>query len=267
MESATTATTATTEERELVLRVEGLRIVLDPSGVDIDDEVSMEIHRGEVLGLVGESASGKTTVGTSLLDYQRRGAKIAGGNVEIEGKDVLAMDAAALRTIRGGAISYVPQDSSASLNPALRIGTQLMEILEVHGFGSSNADREARLTQMMEEVLLPSDKQFLRRYPHQLSGGQQQRVAIARALVNHPPLIFADEPTGNLDSRTSEEVLRMFEQLNAQDGITIIIVTHDALVAQHARQIINLHDGLVVEKAHGAETGMRPPPAEPGATR
>ena len=118
----------------------------------------MVIHRGEVLGLVGESASGKTTVGTSLLDYQRRGAKIAEGHVEIDGQDILAMDPKALRGVRGGRISYVPQDSSAALNPALRIGTQLMEILEVHGFGSSQADREARLAQMMAEVLLPSDK-------------------------------------------------------------------------------------------------------------
>jgi len=170
-------------EREAVLKVHGLRIVLDPSGVDIDDEVSLQIHRGEVLGLVGESASGKTTVGTSLLNYQRRGAKIEAGRIEIDGQDVLSMSTEALRKIRGGAISYVPQDSSASLNPALRIGKQLLEILEIHGFGESQADREARRAEMMAEVLLPSDEQFLRRYPHQLSGGQQQRVAIARA---HP---------------------------------------------------------------------------------
>ena len=158
MDTATTAGPATTPEPDVVLRVEGLRIVLDPSGVDIDDEVSLVIRRGEVLGLVGESASGKTTVATSLLDYQRRGAKIAGGRVEIDGKDILSMGPAALRTVRGGAISYVPQDSSAALNPALRIGLQLMEILEVHGFGASAAEREARLAQMMAEVVLPSDK-------------------------------------------------------------------------------------------------------------
>ena len=103
METTITESTAATPELEAVLKVEGLRIVLDPSGVDIDDDVSMVIHRGEVLGLVGESASGKTTVGTSLLDYQRRGAKIAGGRVEIDGQDILAMDPAALRGVRGGA--------------------------------------------------------------------------------------------------------------------------------------------------------------------
>ena len=101
----------------------------------------------------------------------------------------------------------MPQDSSASLNPALRIGTQLMEILEVHGFGSSAADREARLAEMMAEVLLPSDKQFLRRYPHQLSGGQQQRVAIAMAFANRPKVIVLDEPTTALDVTTQAHVL------------------------------------------------------------
>ena len=248
MEEATAQATAQAEERQLVLKVEGLRIVLDPSGVDIDDDVSMEIHRGEVLGLVGESASGKTTVGTSLLDYQRRGAKIAGGHVEIDGQDILAMDPAALRGIRGGAISYVPQDSSAALNPALRIGKQLMEILEVHGFGSSAADREARLAQMMAEVLLPSDKAFLRRYPHQLSGGQQQRVAIAMAFANRPKVIVLDEPTTALDVTTQAHVLDTVRDLTRSYGVAALYITHDlAVVANLADRIAVMYAGRVVE--------------------
>jgi peptide/nickel transport system ATP-binding protein len=248
METTMTNGTATTPEREVVLNVEGLRIVLDPSGVDIDDEISLAIHRGEVLGLVGESASGKTTVGTSLLDYQRRGAKIAGGRVEIDGRDVLAMDPAALRKVRGGAISYVPQDSSASLNPALRIGTQLMEILEVHGFGSSSVHREARLAEMMEEVLLPSDKQFLRRYPHQLSGGQQQRVAIAMAFANRPKVIVLDEPTTALDVTTQAHVLDTVRDLTKSYGVAALYITHDlAVVANLADRIAVMYAGRVVE--------------------
>jgi peptide/nickel transport system ATP-binding protein len=248
MESVTTDATSATEKGEVILSVEGLRIVLDPSGVDIDDEVAMEIHRGEVLGLVGESASGKTTVGTSLLDYQRRGAKIAGGHIEIEGRDVLAMDAGALRTIRGGTISYVPQDSSAALNPALRIDTQLMEILEVHHFGSSAADREARLREMMEEVLLPSDKAFLRRYPHQLSGGQQQRVAIAMAFANRPNVIVLDEPTTALDVTTQAHVLDTVRDLTRSYGVAALYITHDlAVVANLADRIAVMYAGKVVE--------------------
>ncbi len=240
--------TVPTREGEAVLKVEGLRIVLDPSGVDIDDDVSLVIRRGEVLGLVGESASGKTTVGTSLLDYQRRGAKIADGHVEIDGQDVLAMDARALRGIRGGRISYVPQDSSAALNPALRIGTQLLEILEVHGFGSSQEDREARLAQMMSEVLLPSDKQFLRRYPHQLSGGQQQRVAIAMAFANRPKVIVLDEPTTALDVTTQAHVLDTVRDLTRSYGVAALYITHDlAVVSNLADRIAVMYAGKVVE--------------------
>jgi len=248
METATTAGVTTSPERDVVLNVEGLRIVLDPSGVDIDDEVTLTIRRGEVLGLVGESASGKTTVATSLLDYQRRGAKIAGGHVEIDGKDILSMGPAALRAVRGGAISYVPQDSSAALNPALRIGTQLMEILEAHGFGSSGAEREARLAEMMAEVLLPSDRAFLRRYPHQLSGGQQQRVAIAMAFANRPKVIVLDEPTTALDVTTQAHVLDTIRDLTRSYGVAALYVTHDlAVVSNLADRIAVMYAGRVVE--------------------
>ncbi len=248
METTTAAGLTTSLENDVVLKVEGLRIVLDPSGLDIDDDVSLVIRRGEVLGLVGESASGKTTVGTSLLDYQRRGAKIAGGQVEIDGQDILAMDPAALRAIRGGAISYVPQDSSAALNPALRIGLQLMEILEVHGFGDSAAEREARLAQMMAEVLLPSDKAFLRRYPHQLSGGQQQRVAIAMAFSNRPKVIVLDEPTTALDVTTQAHVLDTIRDLTKSYGVAALYITHDlAVVSNLADRIAVMYAGRVVE--------------------
>ena len=142
----------------------------------------------------------------------------------------------------------MPQDSSASLNPALRIGTQLMEILEVHGFGSSQADREARLAQMMAEVLLPSDKAFLRRYPHQLSGGQQQRVAIAMAFANRPKVIVLDEPTTALDVTTQAHVLDTVRDLTKSYGVAALYITHDlAVVANLADRIAVMYAGRVVE--------------------
>ena len=140
---------------DVVLTVEGLRVELDPSGADIDDEVTLSIRKGEVLGLVGESASGKTTAATALLNHERRGARIGGGNIMVDGRDILALRPAELRRVRGGLISYVPQDPSMSLNPALRIQMQLMEILEAHGFGSSSTDREERLREMMGRSCCP----------------------------------------------------------------------------------------------------------------
>ena len=159
----------------IILTVKDLEIVLDPSGVEVDHEISFELVEGEVLGLVGESASGKTTAATSLLNFQRRGAKIAGGSIHIDDRDVLALGASQLRQLRGGVISYVPQDPGSALNPALRIGLQLREVLEDHGFGDSDAERRTRVEEMMAEVLLPSTKEFLRRYPPAL-----RRPATAR---------------------------------------------------------------------------------------
>ena len=233
---------------DIVLTVQDLRIVLDPSGIDIDDDVSFSVHQGEVLGLVGESASGKTTAATSLLAHQRRGAKIAGGSVTVNGTDILTAGPGALRRIRGGLISYVPQDASAALNPALRIGTQLIEILEAHNFGSSGAEREARRAEMLAEVLLPSDRDFLRRYPHQLSGGQQQRVAIAMAFACRPKVIVLDEPTTALDVTTQSHVLETIRELTRAYGVSALYVTHDlAVVANLADRIAVMYAGRLVE--------------------
>ena len=262
MATVSSAGPATGAERDVVLTVEGLTIVLDPSGRNIDDEVSLQIRQGEVLGLVGESASGKTTAATSLLAHQRRGAKISGGQITIDGRDVLSLAEDELRTIRGGLISYVPQDSSASLNPALRIGTQLMEILEAHDFGSSGSDREKRLAEMMAEVLLPSDHDFLRRYPHQLSGGQQQRVAIAMAFANRPKVIVLDEPTTALDVTTQAHVLDTIRDLTKRYGVAALYVTHDlAVVANLADRIAVMYAGRIVEigtKEELFEAGQHP---------
>jgi peptide/nickel transport system ATP-binding protein len=233
---------------EVVLTVEGLNVVLEGSEIDIDDDVSLSIRQGEVLGLVGESASGKTTAATSLLAHQRRGAKIAGGRIVIDGRDVLAMSAAELRAIRGNLISYVPQDSSASLNPALRISTQLTEILEAHGYGRSAAERRQRLAEMLEEVLLPHDEAFLRRYPHQLSGGQQQRVAIAMAFACRPKVIVLDEPTTALDVTTQAHVLDTIRELTRSYDVAALYVTHDlAVVANLADRIAVMYAGRLVE--------------------
>ncbi|HXY17316.1 MAG TPA: ABC transporter ATP-binding protein [Gaiellaceae bacterium] len=233
---------------DVVLRVEGLRIEVEGSGVDIVDDVGFHISAGEVLGLVGESGSGKTTVGLALLGHTRRGARIAAGRIAIGELAVLGQSPAALRAMRGKVVSYVPQDPGAALNPALRIGTQLEETLEAHGFGSSAEERRTRLGEMLDEVLLPSDSAFVRRYPHQLSGGQQQRVGLAMAFACRPSVIVLDEPTTGLDVTTQAHVLQTVRMLCDTHGVAALYVSHDlAVVATLANRVAVMYAGRMVE--------------------
>ena len=232
----------------MILEVDSLRIELEGSGIDIVDDVSFHIDPGEVLGLVGESGSGKTTVGLALLGHTRRRATIAGGEVRVDGKNVLAYSPRQLRALRGRTVSYVPQDPSAALNPALRIEMQLLETLEAHGFGASEEERRKRLGEMLEEVLLPNEPDFLRRYPHQLSGGQQQRAALAMAFACRPRVIVLDEPTTGLDVTTQAHVLQTVRMLCRTHGVAALYVSHDlAVVAALADRVAVMYAGRVVE--------------------
>ena len=228
--------------------VEGLRIVLRDTEIDIVDEVSFSIAPGEVLGLVGESGSGKTTVGLALLGHTRRGAEIAGGSIRVGDVDILALSSAGRRSVRGRLVSYVPQDPAASLNPALRIGTQLRETLEVHNFGSSSEERTARIAEVMREVALPDDAAYLRRYPHELSGGQQQRIGLAMAFACRPSLIVLDEPTTGLDVTTQAHVLGTVRELAAAHRVAALYVSHDlAVVGTLAQRVAVMYAGRIVE--------------------
>ena len=232
----------------MTLEVVDLRIELAGTGIDIVDDVSFHIAPGEVLGLVGESGSGKTTVGLALLGHTRRGATIAHGEVRVDGHNILAHSSRELRALRGRTVSYVPQDPSSALNPALRIGTQLEETLVAHHFGSGDAERRERLTEMLAEVLLPSDRSFLRRYPHQLSGGQQQRVGLAMAFACRPRVIVLDEPTTGLDVTTQAHVLETVRMLCRTHGVAALYVSHDlAVVATLADRVAVMYAGRVVE--------------------
>jgi peptide/nickel transport system ATP-binding protein len=228
-----------------VLEVEGLRVEVEGRGVDIVDDISFRIAAGEILGLVGESGSGKSTVGLALLGHTRRGAQITGGQVRVAGRDILSLAPAQLRALRGGTVSYVPQDPASALNPALRIRTQLEETLIAHGHGAS---REERLREMLGEVLLPHDDAFMRRYPHQLSGGQQQRVGLAMAFACRPRVIVLDEPTTGLDVTTQAHVLGTVRELCTAHGVAALYVSHDlAVVAALAGRVAVMYAGRIVE--------------------
>ena len=156
--------------------------------------------------------------------------------------------------MRGRLVSYVPQDPAASLNPALRIGTQLREMLEVHGFGSGTDEREARIAEVMREVALPDDTKYLRRYPHELSGGQQQRIGLAMAFACRPRLIVLDEPTTGLDVTTQAHVLGTVRELAAAHHVAALYVSHDlAVVGTLATRTAVMYAGRIVELGPTAE--------------
>jgi peptide/nickel transport system ATP-binding protein len=231
-----------------LLQVESLRVEIADSGLDIVDEVSFAVAAGEVLGLVGESGSGKTTVGLALLGHCRRGARIAHGSLHIGERDIFSLPASELRKMRGRIVSYVPQDPTAALNPALRVGRQLEETLAAHDFGSSTAARHARVEEVLEEVLLADDPVLLRRYPHQLSGGQQQRVALAMAFACRPRVIVLDEPTTGLDVTTQAHVLETVRKLCAAHGVAALYISHDlTVVAALAHSVAVMYAGRLVE--------------------
>jgi peptide/nickel transport system ATP-binding protein len=228
--------------------VERLRVVVRGTTRDIVDDVSFEIAPGEVLGLVGESGSGKTTVGLALLGHTRRGVQLGGGSVRLGDVDVMKLGESELEHLRGRLISYVPQDPAAALNPALRIGTQLREILDAHNYGKSRDDRNERVLEMMREVALPDQPSFLKRYPHELSGGQQQRVGLAIAFACRPRVIVLDEPTTGLDVTTQAHVLGTVRDLAAMHGAAALYVSHDlAVVGTLANRVAVMYAGRVVE--------------------
>jgi len=231
------------------LEVTGLA-VRTTAGVPVLDDVSFAVAPGEVLALVGESGSGKTTAGLAPLGHFRRGLAVSGGRITVcprgeDSVDVLALDTAARRKLRGSTVAYVPQDPALSLNPALRIGLQIAEVLETHGFPGSVEDRVA---EVLAEVGLPADPAYRRRYPHQLSGGQQQRVGIAMAFACRPAVVVLDEPTTGLDVVTQALVLKTVRALTAEHGVAALYITHDlAVVAEIADRVAVMYHGSIVE--------------------
>ena len=226
-----------------------LRIELVSSHKDVVDEVTLQVRAGEVLGLVGESGSGKTTVGMALMGYCRPGGRVSGGQVMIDGRELSGLAKEELRRLRGGVVSYIPQDPGTALNPALRIQRQLLETLDEHAADQSDEQRRARIRETLEEVALPSDDQFLRRYPHQLSGGQQQRVAIAMAFACRPRVIVCDEPTTGLDVTTQARVLETVRELCRSHQVAALYVSHDlAVVAELADYVAVMYAGRIVER-------------------
>ncbi|MBC3192370.1 ABC transporter ATP-binding protein [Pseudonocardia sp. C8] len=227
----------------------GLRVATT-GGREVLHGVDYAVAPGEILALVGESGSGKTTAALAALGHFRTGLACTGGTITFRGHteshdDLLALPPATLRGIRGRLVSYVPQDPALSLNPLLRIGTQVSEVLAAHGH---EGVAEERVREVLADVGLPTDDAFLRRYPHQLSGGQQQRVGIAAAFANRPDVVVLDEPTTGLDVTTQDLVLETVRRLVTRSRTAALYITHDlAVVAGLADRVAVMQAGEVVE--------------------
>jgi peptide/nickel transport system ATP-binding protein len=212
------------------------------------DGVSFEVRPGEVLGLVGESGCGKTVTGFSILGLVDPPGRVVGGRILFDGTDLLQLREEELRRIRGAQIAMVFQDPMMTLNPVLRIDTQMVEAVRAH----QDLDRDAALQlarKALERVGIPSPESRLRSYPHQFSGGMRQRVAIAIALLNRPKLIIADEPTTALDVTIQAQILYEAQKLCRESGTALVWITHDlSVVAGLADRICVMYAGRIVEQ-------------------
>lgn len=232
------------------LRVEGLGIVLGRSSIPVVQDVSFTVGSAQVMGLVGESGSGKSTVALSLLNYARRGLKITEGAVFIDRTNVLDLEGTALRKARGTLVSYVPQDPTSGLNPALTLGYQLGEAMRIHDEGKASEPLDQRVAALLEEVRLPATRELLNSYPHQVSGGQAQRLAIAMAFACRPRLVVLDEPTTGLDVTTQRHILETIRRLATSHDVSAVYVSHDLpVVAEIADSVAVMYAGRLVERA------------------
>ena len=230
----------------------------DGSLLPIVKGVSFNVNRGEVVALIGESGSGKTTIALSALGYSKPGLEFTGGEVRLEGRDVITMPSEEKRQLRGERVAYLAQSAAATFNPALTIGEQVTESAVLHGhFNQEEATQRA--VSLYHALELPDPERLGKRYPHQVSGGQLQRLMAAMALCSKPDLLVLDEPTTALDVTTQIEVLKSFKSVIEQEGSSAIYVTHDlSVVAQIADHIIVLYAGEIQEHGNAGQVINQP---------
>jgi oligopeptide/dipeptide ABC transporter ATP-binding protein len=211
--------------------------------------VDLAVRPGEVLGLVGESGAGKSTVGRTVVRLLPDGARVVAGAIGFKDRDLLALSEAEMRALRGADLALIPQDPLSALNPAFRIGRQATDALRLHR-GLSRRAAAAEMARLLGHMGIPAPAELLDRFPHELSGGMRQRVLIAMAFSCQPSLVIADEPTTALDVTTQAQILRLLEGLRAERGVATLFVTHDLGVVAHvAHTVAIMYAGCVVEVA------------------
>ncbi|MGA7807429.1 ATP-binding cassette domain-containing protein, partial [Bradyrhizobium sp.] len=246
--------------RPPVVSIRNLRIAL-PKGAERPfavDGVSLDLEPGRIVCVVGESGSGKSMCAHALMGLLPDTVSIASGEILLNGQDLLRLDKAGWRDLRGRRIAMVFQEPMTALNPLMRIGDQLVEMFEAHRLLTPR-QRRARALALAREVGLPDPERILRAFPHQLSGGQRQRAMIAMALALEPAVLVADEPTTALDVTTQAQILKLIRNLQQSHNTAVMFITHDfGVVAEIADQVVVLRHGQVVEEGTAAQVLARP---------
>ena len=228
------------------LQVRNLSVTLR-DGPPLLRRVSLEVGPGEVRGLVGESGAGKSMIGKAILGILPGSVQVTGGQIFLDGTDLLTLSARDRRRMIGAKTALIPQDPLTALNPSRRIGPQITDrLVDILGWDRARADQRAR--DLLAEVQIPDANRVLRQYPHELSGGMRQRILIASAFAAEPRLIVADEPTTALDVTVQKQILRLIAQMQARHGTALLFVTHDLGVVSKVCQTLSvLYGGMVVE--------------------
>ena len=222
------------------------------------DEVSLEIRRGETLGLVGESGSGKSVTAFSIINLLPAPGRVTSGRVFFQARDLLTLPAPEMRKVRGAGIGFVFQEPTAALNPVMRVGAQIAEALLVHGLATRRDARE-RAIELLRAVRIADPDRRVDDYPHQLSGGMRQRVMIAVALACRPPLLIADEPTTALDVTIQAQILDLLRGLTREFDLSLLLITHDlGVVAEIVDRVAVMYAGRIVEEGPVRDIFARP---------
>ena len=241
-----------------LLRVTGLTTAIGVRGPEILSAVDLSLRSGEVLGVVGESGSGKSMLALSIMGLLPPPIVVRGGTVSLQGSDLLALDARVLRSLRGKKMAMIFQEPMTSLNPVMRVGQQIGEVLRWHLRMRGQAARDEGIA-LLRRVEMPDPQRQIDAYPHELSGGMRQRVMIAMALAGHPRLLIADEPTTALDVTIQAQILELIRRLQRENGMAVLLITHDlGVIAEMCDRVAVMYAGRVVESGSALDIFDRP---------
>jgi len=237
---------------DTMLEVKGLKTYFftEAGVVKAVDGIDFTVGKDETIGLVGESGSGKTVTGLSVIRIVPPPGKIVGGSITFEGEDLLKKSEEEMRKIRGNKISMTFQDPTTSLDPLFTVGDQIAEVIREHDKNISKNESMEKTIKLLEMVHISEPNIRVKAYPHELSGGMKQRIAIARSLASDPSLLFADEPTTNLDVTVQAQVLELIKELRDKQKMSLVMITHDmGIVAEITQRVQVLYAGMVAEIA------------------